>query len=92
MDGTAFVNTINAYGEDKVIAIICDNSTRKFFPNLDFTLAENFDSTLQTLMYIEQDPEGNSYLTTKHVENVQGIIFATANTNVKQLDSRWLSS
>lgn len=88
-----FKATVNHYGEDKVLAIVFDNSGRHvFLGDNKFSIAKNVVESIDSLQFVETDVRGVEYLSVKHIENIQGMIFASPNTDMDKIDSRYLSS
>jgi hypothetical protein len=90
MIGTNFVAAVTKYGEGNLICLMFNNSGRKVFTKLEFTLAENYDAVNEILIFKEKDGYGNEFINTEPVGAVQNFTFATAKTKRDQIDTRFM--
>ena len=92
MDGTQFKAIVQEFGEENLIGVVFDNSARQLFHENDFSLAKYWNESIQSLVFRETDSQRNPYLTVKHVENVQTLMFAIpGETRWDKLDYRQMS-
>lgn len=75
MELQQFKDTVNYFGEDKVYAIIFDNNMKAAFVEEPFTFADNLIEEISAIKIIEEDIRGLKIISTKHIENIQGILF-----------------
>lgn len=75
MDGNQFKAIVAKQGEDKLIAIVFDNTARSTFKRGEFSLATHFDDEIECLIFKNADGKDNGYTNVRHIENVQSLVF-----------------
>lgn len=92
MTGDEFKAAVAKFGEENLIGFIFDNTSRKLFTDHRFSMDEHYDEDLETLMFVTEHGSKTPFLTTKHIENVQTIMWAIpGKTKWELLDARYVS-
>ena len=87
MSKEMFEQMITYFGEENILGFGFDNSAGVTFTKENkFSLAQNYNADIESLMFICFDSKGNPFHVIKHVENIQAVYVRDSNVDFGDYD------
>lgn len=89
MEVATFLKFVQSVGEDKVLGFGYDNSGSTFFTvDNPFSLATNYDSDLECLVFEHRDSQRTPYKVYKPIETIQCMFTVDSSEDMKRIITR----
>jgi hypothetical protein len=93
MDINVFKAIVTKVGENKILAIGFDNSTRKCFTtDAPFSMAKHYDVETNCLVFDEHDTRKVNFKVWKNITDIQSVITVEDETTKDVIDQRYISA